>query len=192
MVLWIGLGVMTGVLASGCAQTVSPGAGGDTRQSTARGAASSGATGSSDGEGRDPVGQPPGSASGIGSSGDRAASSAAAGSVRPTGGEDAPVSTDGAVGALGTAQARSVDGAVTDQDGRPVTGALVTPTSLDTPSTAIPEVAVFTDDQGRYSWVLPMGRYRLTVTANGYQQRSVEISVPETGSATADLQLPRE
>ena len=116
-------------------------------------------------------------------------SSAGVGAVPPTGSSDAAVSSDDAAGGSATTQANGVDGRVSDQQGIPVTGALVTPTSLDTPSKAIPEVAVFTNDEGRYSWVLPAGRYRITVTAGGYQEASMETEVPEGGTATLDLQL---
>ena len=112
-----------------------------------------------------------------------------AGSVPATGGDDVAVSSDVPASASATTQARGVDGKVTDEAGRPVTAALVTPTSLDTPSKAIPEVAVFTDDEGAYSWVLPAGRYRITVTADGYHEASGETDVPAGGRATLDLQL---
>ena len=110
--------------------------------------------------------------------------------VRPTGG-DAPLSSDDAAGGSATTQARGVDGMVSDQQGNPVTGALVTPTSLDTPSKAIPEVAVFTNAEGRFGWVLPAGRYRITVKADGYQEASAETEVPENGTATVDLKLSK-
>ena len=116
-------------------------------------------------------------------------SGAGVGALRPPGSDDAAVSSDDAVSHSATIQAHGVDGKVSDQDGKSVTGALVTPTSLDTPSKAIPEVAVFTNDEGRYSWVLPAGRYRITVTADGYLEASMETDVPEDGTATLDLQL---
>ena len=68
-------------------------------------------------------------------------------------------------------------------------GALVTPRSLDTPSTPIPEVAVFTDAEGGYRWVLTAGRYRITASAQGYEEASAEIAVPAGGAATLDLEL---
>lgn len=116
-------------------------------------------------------------------------SGAGVGAVPPTGSADAAVSSDDAASGSATTQAHGVDGTVSDQEGKTVTGALVTPISLDTPSKAIPEVAVFTNDEGRYSWVLPAGRYRITVTADGYEEASVETEVPEGGTATLDLQL---
>ncbi|HEY5840792.1 MAG TPA: carboxypeptidase-like regulatory domain-containing protein [Mycobacterium sp.] len=192
-VLSIGLGVLVGALVTGCAVAPSTGAGAASPQPTSRGAASSGAAGSSFGDGSDPV--TPASAGAepaIGGSDDSTGSTSGAGvgAARPTG-DDASVSSDDAVGGSATTQAHGVDGNVSDQEGKPVTGALVTPTSLDTPSKAIPEVAVFTNDEGRYSWVLPAGRYRITVTADGYQEASVETLVPEGGTATLDLQLRR-
>lgn len=189
-VLSIGLGVLIGVLVSGCAGAASTGVGADSSQPTSRGAASSGAIGSSIGEGRDPVTQPTGTSVDVGGDhGAAAASSSASGGASPTGSEDAPVSSDDAVGASGATQTQGVDGKISDQEGHPVTGALVTPTSLDTPSKAIPEVAVITNDQGRYSWVLPTGHYRMTVTADGYRGASVDVEVPTSGTATLDLQL---
>jgi len=129
--------------------------------------------------------------SGGGSDDDTTVSSGASvTAVRPTGG-DAPLSSDDAAGGSATTQARGVDGMVSDQQGNPVTGALVTPTSLDTPSKAIPEVAVFTNTEGRFSWVLPAGRYRITVKADGYQEASAETEVPENGTATVDLKLSK-
>lgn len=116
-------------------------------------------------------------------------SSADLGAVPPRGSDDAAVSSDDAADGSATTQASGVDGKVSDEQGKPVTGALVTPTSLDTPSRAIPEVAVFTNEEGRYSWVLPAGRYRITVTADGYQEASAETEVPGAGTATLDLQL---
>ena len=116
-------------------------------------------------------------------------SGADVGNVPPTAGGDAAMSSDDAAGGSATTQAQGVDGKVTDEDGTPVTGALVTPTSLDAPSKPIPEVAVFTNDEGLYSWVLPAGRYRITVTADGYNEASGETEVPEGGTAKLDLQL---
>jgi len=118
-------------------------------------------------------------------------SGASATAVRPAGG-DAPVSSEDVAGGSATTRAQGVDGTVSDQEGNPVTGAFVTPTSLDTPSKAIPEVAVFTNAEGRFSWVLPAGRYRITVKADGYQDASAETDVPENGTATVDLKLSRQ
>lgn len=111
------------------------------------------------------------------------------GTPRPTG-SDGAVSSDAAPSGSVTTQTRGVAGTVSDQEG-PVAGALVTPTSLDTPSQAVPEVAVFSDSEGRYSWVLPAGRYRITVTADGYQEASVEAEVPARGTTTLDVRLEK-
>jgi len=134
------------------------------------------------------AGAEPSAGGSVDSTGDTTGASVTA--VPPTGG-DAPVSRDDAAGGSVTTQAQGVDGTVSDQEGIPVAGALVTPTSLDTPSKAIPEVAVFTNTEGRFSWVLPAGRYRITVKADGYQEASAETEVPENGTATVDLKLSK-
>lgn len=133
----------------------------------------------------DPI-QPPGAGaepSGGGAGG-------GAGTALPTGG-DGSVWSDGTTGGSATTQAPGVAGTVSHEEGEPVAGALVTPSSLDTPASAIPEVAVFTNDDGRYTWVLPPGRYRITVTADGYLEASAEAEVPAGGTATLDVELSR-
>lgn len=190
-VLSIGLGVLVSVLVTGCAVAASTGGAADSSHATPGGAASGGSVGSSFGEGRDPVTQP-GPNVGMGpvdgDDGTGGTSRAGVGGAGTADGGDAPVSSADAVGGSASTRAHGVDGKVVDQEGNPVPGALVTPTSLDMPARAVPEVAVFTNDQGRYSWVLPVGRYRITVTANG-QEVSGETEVPESGTATLDLQL---
>ena len=103
--------------------------------------------------------------------------------------DDATITSDEAPSSSATLE-QGVEGTVSDPRGGPVSGALVTPTSLDTPSTAIPEVAVLTDAGGRFQWVLPAGRYRMTVTAEGRREASVETEVPAGGTSTVALQLP--
>jgi hypothetical protein len=89
------------------------------------------------------------------------------------GSDEAGETASGATAARVTIQGRATDGT-----GTPVTGALVVPASLDRPSPAIPELAVLTDRDGRYTWRLPPGRYVLTVTAEGF--------APASGTASAD------
>ena len=67
-------------------------------------------------------------------------------------------------------------GRVTAPDGSPVSGAFVQAESLDEPAPPIPEIAVLTGKDGRYLWPLSPGRYRITVSADGYR--------PATGTAT--------
>lgn len=82
----------------------------------------------------------------------------------------------------GTASRGMLEGRVTEEGGAPVVGALLVPTSLDEPSPAIPELAVLTDHDGRYSWRLPPGRYELRVTADGFvpAARTASVGAGET------------
>lgn len=58
----------------------------------------------------------------------------------------------------------TISGTVT-LGGKAIGGAMIVPTSLDDPPTAIPEKAVMSDAQGRYSWSLASGRYSLRAQA---------------------------
>jgi hypothetical protein len=49
--------------------------------------------------------------------------------------------------------------------GKTVVGAMIVPTSLETPPAAVPEMAVMSDTQGHYSWSLPPGRYSVVAKA---------------------------
>jgi hypothetical protein len=104
-----------------------------------------------------------------------------------TGGGDVPISAPAGPSNSQTG-AGFVRGTVTDAAGTPLAGVLVIPESLDTPPRAVPEIAVMTDDQGRYEWGLDAGRYRLTFTMDGYTQAQHEVVVQ--GQPTVlDLQL---
>ena len=61
--------------------------------------------------------------------------------------------------------------------GEPVRQVLMEPRSLDDPAPPIPELAVFTNDNGRYEWHLPAGTYRVTTRAEGYRPSSGRVDV---------------
>ena len=84
----------------------------------------------------------------------------------------------------------AVTGVVRDADGHPVHGVNVAMISLDEPANPVPELAVLTDEHGRYRWPasVPPGRYRLVVTA-GQGTASTVVDVPAGGTASADLTL---
>lgn len=77
-----------------------------------------------------------------------------------------------------TAVPGALHGTVRTRDGQPIPGVMVTATSTDDPQRPVPELAVMTDDQGRYEWPLVPGRYRITVTLSAGEASS-EITVGE-------------
>ena len=82
-----------------------------------------------------------------------------------------------------------VEGRVTDTMGRPVVDALITPTSLDTPSQAIPDIAIVTDQEGHYAWRLLPGNYMIAVFANGYVRAAQPVTVKAHETAILDFIL---
>jgi hypothetical protein len=84
-----------------------------------------------------------------------------------------------------------VAGRIMDDGGRPIAGALVQPRSLDENSPPIPEIAVFSDPNGRYAWRLFPGRYELVVSAAGYQTAAAPATVNRGQVTTLDLTLQR-
>jgi hypothetical protein len=73
--------------------------------------------------------------------------------------------------------------------GQPVGGALVTPQSTDQPPQAVPELAVFTDEQGRYAWTLPPGGYRLHVVKDGFAPGSELVHVERNQATVVNVTL---
>src|ERR671915_410348 len=61
-----------------------------------------------------------------------------------------------------------VTGQIKDNDGSAVAGATVLASSLEPDGPAIPEIAIVSDESGRYEWPLRPGRYQLTAVAEGY------------------------
>jgi hypothetical protein len=90
-----------------------------------------------------------------------------------------------------TAGGQGVEGRITDRQGRPIAGALVVPRSLDEPSPPIPEIAIVSDEQGRYAWRLPPGRYQLSVSAEGYRSAAKEAVVKPGEVTRLDFVLER-
>lgn len=105
-------------------------------------------------------------------------------------GGDRPVSSDDpGQSASRDAVMGTVTGVVT-RGAAPVVGAAVLPRSLDDPSQPIPELAVETDADGRYSWRLRPGRYELAVhegEGEAVVTRPVTVTAGET--ATLDITL---
>ncbi len=90
-----------------------------------------------------------------------------------------------------SAGGQGVEGRITDRHGRPVGGALVTPKSLDEPSPPIPEIAIVSDEEGRYAWRLPPGRYEISVSAEGYRGAAKQAVVRPGEVTRLDFVLER-
>jgi hypothetical protein len=121
-------------------------------------------------------------------SGDDSSSDAPVEQPNQPGGLDTSVSGEpGARG--GPAQGNVVTGHVTDATGKPIAGAIIVPQSTDSPPQAVPEIGVFTDEQGRYQWHLPPGHYTLTIRSDGYAAQTKPITVVQGQPATLDVTL---
>jgi len=55
----------------------------------------------------------------------------------------------------------------------------------------IPEIAIITDSNGRYTWSLFPGTYELTVSAAGYRSASRQVTIKAGQVVTADFALER-
>ncbi len=108
----------------------------------------------------------------------------------PTGLNNPDMPVSGQEGQLGEpALSAGVQGQVTDAAGKPLPEVLVTPQSTDNPPQGVPELAVVTDNQGRYQWTLAPGAYTLTFTRDGYALATQAIVVKANQLATADIRL---
>jgi hypothetical protein len=85
----------------------------------------------------------------------------------------------------------TVTGTVRDQEGRPLSGALVVPRAVDPAASPVPEKAVTTDQAGHYEWRLLPGRYELAAQLGGLASPAVAVSVDADRRAAVDLTLAR-
>ncbi len=103
-----------------------------------------------------------------------------------------PVSSTDPGERRGSGIGEGVSGRVTGPDNRPVEGAFIQPRSLDDPSPPIPEIAILSGDDGRYSWPLLPGDYEITVTARGYAGAAKTTTVKAGQVTPLDFHLERE
>jgi hypothetical protein len=82
-----------------------------------------------------------------------------------------------------------VEGRVTRPDGEPIVGAFVQARSLDDPAPPIPEIAIVTDEDGRYAWPLEPGRYQISVSSDGYRSARKSVSFRAGEVKTLDFVL---
>jgi hypothetical protein len=106
-------------------------------------------------------------------------------------GLDAPV-TGGPGQASSAAPQEGVRGRVVDAVGKPLAGVLVTAQSTDTPPRAVPEIAVMTDQNGRFQWPLPAGNYTLSFSRDGYVTTTQAVVVKETQLSSMDVALKQQ
>jgi Carboxypeptidase regulatory-like domain len=100
---------------------------------------------------------------------------------------DTPVSSEGG-GVSSEQNEYGVYGRVTD-GGRPVANASVIVEALDSNSPAVPEMAVMTNWNGEYFWMLPPGNWRIViVTLDGKTARK-SVSLGRSQRAVLDFAL---
>jgi hypothetical protein len=87
---------------------------------------------------------------------------------------------------------QGVAGRVTTSDGRSLRGAFIQPRSLDDPSPPIPEIAILTDSDGRYTWPLFPGTYEISVSLKGCQRAIRQVVVGAGQVVKADFILQCE
>ncbi|MDQ2995506.1 MAG: carboxypeptidase regulatory-like domain-containing protein [Chloroflexota bacterium] len=94
--------------------------------------------------------------------------------------------------AVTTPSGSIVQGRITDAMGNPIAGVLVMPVSTVNPPQAVPEIAVLTDAQGRYTWNLSPGAYTFTLTREGYALASQPIVVKPDQPVKLDVTLQKQ
>jgi hypothetical protein len=104
------------------------------------------------------------------------------------GNQDSPVSSTSR-GEAGTAIVEGIVGQITNSLGRPVAGAFVQPRALDDPSPPIPEIAIVSDSDGRYTWRLFPGTYEISVSAEGYRGVTKQATVKPGQQVSMDFTL---
>ncbi len=68
---------------------------------------------------------------------------------------------------------------------------MMTPTSRSIDGPPIPEIAITTDEYGRYEWPLPPGSYQMSVFADGYQKHTLNVDVKANQVTTLDFILDK-
>jgi hypothetical protein len=85
--------------------------------------------------------------------------------------------------------AQGVQGHVAFANGKPATQVFVQARSLERPAPAIPDIGIFTDGSGNYSWPLPPGRFELTFIHQGRKLATRNVTVERSGIARLDVRL---
>jgi Carboxypeptidase regulatory-like domain len=89
---------------------------------------------------------------------------------RPVSSRDAPLTEAPAV-------SEGIAGVVVDEAGAPIPDVFVQVAPADPAAGPVPEIAIMTDDRGRYQWPLPPGRYVVSIAPAGVAPQSKEVVV---------------
>lgn len=101
---------------------------------------------------------------------------------------DRPVTNGGDATTAGSGISEGVEGRVT-ASGQPLAAVSVQPRSLDEPATAVPEMAVVSEDDGQYRWTLRPGEYEITFVLDGYQPATRRATVQPGQATRLDVEL---
>jgi hypothetical protein len=85
--------------------------------------------------------------------------------------------------------AEGVQGRVTFANGKPAAQVFVQARPLGPSGPPVPDIGIFTDSAGRYSWPLPPGRFELTFVHEGKKLTTRRITVGRTGVTPLDVRL---
>ncbi|WP_168188793.1 carboxypeptidase-like regulatory domain-containing protein [Thermoflavimicrobium daqui] len=70
-------------------------------------------------------------------------------------------------------------GIVTNERGEPIAQAGINP--IPQFQVALPEIGKQTDNQGKFEWNLPVGKYQIQISKEGYQVSTSEINLTKKG-----------
>ncbi|WP_436638588.1 carboxypeptidase-like regulatory domain-containing protein [Microbaculum sp. FT89] len=84
-----------------------------------------------------------------------------------------------------------VVGTVRSPAGAPIPGAVIVARSLDTPTKAIPEIAIVTNENGSFAWPLRPGRYELAPMLDGRRGDFRPVAVAPKSVTRLDLVFDR-
>jgi hypothetical protein len=98
---------------------------------------------------------------------------------------DAPTSSDDPAPRVVAPAESGIVGHVRTQSGAPLDGVVVLAESLDPGGRPIPELAIPTDQNGRFFWELEPGRYRLTFVRDGRTLGTRDVLLPADRRAVA-------
>lgn len=102
---------------------------------------------------------------------------------------DEPVTSDEQSLDSEEALRQGIVGVITSVKGLPIEGAMIEVRSLDKFGPPIPEIAILSDQNGRYEWPLQPGRYKVSAFAQGYRTATQQVDVEAARLATADFAL---